>query len=192
MAAWLGAADVLLYPSIADTAPLAVMEALACGVPVVAFRVGGIPDQILEGVSGFLVEPGNAGALAEAAGKLLSDRVLLRDFGSAARADAVARFDIRRCAAGYLEYYREAISAVGGSAEGGTGEGGGWGAEMAALQGNLMEAKSRLKAHKSRRIKEESRMKELLGTRWMRLGLKLGMLPAEIRRWAAAVSGKGK
>ncbi|MDB6070145.1 MAG: hypothetical protein JWL81_1316 [Verrucomicrobiales bacterium] len=191
MAAWLRAVDVLVYPSLADTAPLAVMEALACGVPVVAFRVGGIPDQIREGISGFLVEPGDVGALAAAAEELLSDRGLLREFGRAAREDAVARFDIRQCGEGYVDYYREAISATGGQAGGGEKDAG-WGAEMAALQRGMMEAKTKLKAHKSRRIKDGERLRDLLETRWMRAGLKLGMLPAEIRRWVAAFSGKGK
>ncbi len=63
---------------------------------------------------------------------------------------------------------------------------------MAALQQGMMEAKTKLKAHKSRRIKDGERLRDLLETRWMRAGLKLGMLPAEIRRWVAAFSGKRK
>ena len=65
MAVWLGAADLSCMPSLREGYPNAAMEALACGRPVIASRVGALPEMI-GSESGMLVEPGNAQTLAEA------------------------------------------------------------------------------------------------------------------------------
>ena len=57
------AADIYIHPARADTFPTTIIEALACGTPVVATAVGGIPEQIVEGKTGFLVPVGDAGAM---------------------------------------------------------------------------------------------------------------------------------
>ena len=62
---------MLCLPSFAEGSPLAVLEALACGTPVVATRVGGIPEQVTPGDNGFLVEPGDAEGLADALARTL-------------------------------------------------------------------------------------------------------------------------
>jgi len=73
VADWIAAADLLCLPSHAEGSPNVVVEALASGTPVVASRVGGIPDLVDEGVNGLLVVPGDpvalAGALATALGR---------------------------------------------------------------------------------------------------------------------------
>jgi glycosyltransferase involved in cell wall biosynthesis len=69
----LWAADVLAMPSRQEAMPMAALEALACGVPVVGSRVGGIPEIVRDGENGILVPAEDAGALARALDGLLSD-----------------------------------------------------------------------------------------------------------------------
>jgi starch synthase len=78
-------ADLFVFPTLADTQPLVVYEALAAGLPVVASRVGGIPYQIDEGC-GVLVPPGNSIALASAIESLAADRPRLHAMSTAAAA----------------------------------------------------------------------------------------------------------
>lgn len=66
-------ADIVLNPSLADNMPISILEALACGVPVVSTNVGGIPDLLEHGVTGVLVAPGDPQALAAAVLALLRD-----------------------------------------------------------------------------------------------------------------------
>ena len=77
VARWLQAADLYVHPSRADTFPNGVLEALACGTPVVASRVGGIPEQV-RNETGILVEPGDPAALAAAIESLLADPISAR------------------------------------------------------------------------------------------------------------------
>ncbi len=97
-------ADVYVHATKADNHPLAVLEALACGVPVVAPRVGGIPEQLTD-ETGVLVEPGDPAALARAIGDLLADDERRSGMGEAAAADARARFGLERQVESYLELY---------------------------------------------------------------------------------------
>ena len=100
----LQAADLYVHPSRADTFPTGVLEALACGTPVVASRVGGIPEQVTE-ETGVLVEPGDAAGLAAAIESLLADPERRARMGQAGAADARARFSLERQIAGYLDLY---------------------------------------------------------------------------------------
>lgn len=74
---WINAADLLALPSISEGTPNVIMEALSCGVPVVASRVGGVPELVEDNKNGFLVEPRNSHSLAEALIRLLTDDQLL-------------------------------------------------------------------------------------------------------------------
>jgi glycosyltransferase involved in cell wall biosynthesis len=104
VARWLRAADLYVHPSRADTFPTGVLEALACGTPVVASRVGGIPEQVSE-ETGVLVEPGDPAALAAAIESLLVDPERRVRMGAAAAADARERFSVDRQIAEYLDLY---------------------------------------------------------------------------------------
>ncbi len=77
--------DVAVSSSAFEGSPLAVMEYMESARPIVATRVGGVPDLIEDGVHGLLVEPGDAGALAAAIGRMLADPEAARRMGEAAR-----------------------------------------------------------------------------------------------------------
>lgn len=96
--------DVALLPSASEGMPLAVIEALGAGLPVVASRVGGIPEVVQDDVNGLLVASGNALELASALRRLASDSGLRQRFGDAARA-AAAPFRPDRAARAWADAY---------------------------------------------------------------------------------------
>jgi len=99
-------AAVVALPSRQEVAPMAVVEAMAAGLPVVAAAVGGVPYLIEDGQTGLLVPPGDPVALSQALVRLLNDEALARRMGQAARATAATRFDAARIAGQYLALYR--------------------------------------------------------------------------------------
>ncbi len=103
------AADVYIHAARADNLPNTVSEALACGTPVVATAVGGIPEQIDDGKTGFLVPPGNPGEMAAAMQKILQDTSLHHQMSIRAAETARQRFDANRMVEDYLEWYREIL-----------------------------------------------------------------------------------
>lgn len=106
----LRAADVYVHPARADTQPLAILEALACGTPVVASRVGGIPETVEDGETGLLVAPGNPGALARALARVCEDGELRSRLSAEGRAVAEQRFSLARQTASYLALYEGAAT----------------------------------------------------------------------------------
>jgi glycosyltransferase involved in cell wall biosynthesis len=86
------AADLFVHAARADTFPLTVLEALACGTPVVATQVGGIPEQIVDGVTGFLTPSGDSKAMIDRIFYLLNNRKLCSQMGQDAANDARKRF----------------------------------------------------------------------------------------------------
>lgn len=99
-------ADMLVHPSFEDGVGVVVMEASACGIPVIASRVGGIPDIVQDGLSGYLVKPGDSINLARHIVMLLDDREQLLHFGRTAREIAVDKFAMERLINGHREIYR--------------------------------------------------------------------------------------
>jgi len=79
------AADAVILPSLEDNQPNIMLEAMACGTPVVAFAVGGIPDVVKDGVNGRLVTPFDTAALARAVLDTVADPATVAAFGAAAR-----------------------------------------------------------------------------------------------------------
>lgn len=91
---YLAAMDVYMISSNFEGLPVALLEAMAMNLPVVATRVGGIPEVIVDGETGFLVEPRSAAALAGAVDNLLQDPARMSAFGEAGRARVESNFDI--------------------------------------------------------------------------------------------------
>ena len=86
--------------------PVALMEAMACGVPVVGSRLSGIPEVVEDAETGLLVEPGDPAALADALERLLRDRELARRLASSGRATIEREFDLRSNAARLADRFR--------------------------------------------------------------------------------------
>jgi glycosyltransferase involved in cell wall biosynthesis len=101
------AADVYIHAARADTFPNTVLEALACGIPVVATAVGGIPEQVEDGITGFLTPPGDSVVMKSRIRQLLTDDGLRRRMGEAAAVTARERFDLNRQADEYLAWYQD-------------------------------------------------------------------------------------
>lgn len=97
-------ADVLVFPSLKETQGLVAVEAMACGVPVVASNIAGIRDVITDGIDGFLVAPKDASAFASAITRICSDSALWQRMREAGR----RRFD----ATFTLEAYRASMGSV--------------------------------------------------------------------------------
>lgn len=104
------AADIYVHAARADTFPIGVLEALACGTPVVATAVGGIPEQIEEGRTGFLVPAGDVAGLTTRIIQLLSNYRLKQDMGIWALSIARQRYSLDRQVDGYLNWYHELVS----------------------------------------------------------------------------------
>lgn len=106
------AADVYVHAAVVDTFPRSVVEALACGTPVIGTRVGGIAEQIRDldeagqaAATGALVPAADAEALAQAAERFLTDEPLRQQLSRNAAADARNRFDLEKQADCYLSWY---------------------------------------------------------------------------------------
>jgi N-acetyl-alpha-D-glucosaminyl L-malate synthase BshA len=103
-------ADVFLLPSETESFGLAALEALSCGVPVVASRVGGLPEVITDGENGYLLPLGDVAAMADATARILADDELHARMSRAARAAAVGRFQREPMVGRYEDYYRRVLA----------------------------------------------------------------------------------
>lgn len=104
----IAAGDAFVLPSIhSEDMPLAILDAMALGKPVVSTRLAGIPEEVEDCVTGLLAEPGDAKGLADALQKLTRDAGLRARMGEAGRRRFAATFDISAMAQGYATLYRE-------------------------------------------------------------------------------------
>lgn len=108
--ALLDAADVFVQPSKSEGLPLAVLEAMAHGVPVVASNVGGIPEAIVDGDSGLLVPPNDSSRLAMALAGLLAEPERARQLGQRGRERVAAEFSVGAMVDRYIELYERSSS----------------------------------------------------------------------------------
>jgi N-acetyl-alpha-D-glucosaminyl L-malate synthase BshA len=112
---YLSAADVLLLPSEQESFGLAALEAMACEVPVVASRVGGVPEVVTDRETGFLSEVGDVDKMAEDAARLLTNTELRSEMGSRARESALARYSTDIVIPRYIEFYNRILAKTSGA-----------------------------------------------------------------------------
>ncbi len=105
----LGAANLFLLPSEAESFGMAALEAMASEVPVIATRAGGLPEVAVDGETGFLLPVGEVDAMAERAVEILSDSRLERRLGRAGRAVAEEKFNVTKIVPIYREMYERVI-----------------------------------------------------------------------------------
>lgn len=110
IADYLSVADVFLLPSETESFGLAALEAMACEVPVIASRVGGLTEVVREGETGYLVPCGDVQAMAARAGELFDDDQRRETMGQRARAVAIEEFTTERVIPQYIELYERVVT----------------------------------------------------------------------------------
>jgi len=106
----LSVADLLLLPSENESFGLVALEAMACEAPVVASKVGGLPEVIREGIDGYLIAPKNVKAMASRTVEILSDPEKHRKMGINARKFAMEKFCSTKIIPLYEEYYHQIVN----------------------------------------------------------------------------------
>jgi L-malate glycosyltransferase len=102
--------DLFVMPSITEGLGTSLLDAMACERPIVASRVGGIPEVVVDGVTGLLVPPRDADSLAEAIVRLLEDRALAAQLAAAGLARVHQHFTVDRMVDETLDVYRRALA----------------------------------------------------------------------------------
>jgi glycosyltransferase involved in cell wall biosynthesis len=105
-------ADIFVYPSYHEGMPMAVMEAMACGLPIVATQVGGLPDLVHPGLNGILVPAGRPDELAKAIYQLVVDPQMRRSMRENSFRLAQENFDIETLVSRLLDIYQTVLSQV--------------------------------------------------------------------------------
>jgi glycosyltransferase involved in cell wall biosynthesis len=101
--------DLLVHPATREGLGIILLQASASRVPIVASRAGGIPEAVVDGETGILVEPGNPEQLAEAVSNLLADPGRRRELGRAGRQRVEAEFSVEKMVGGSMEVYRRVL-----------------------------------------------------------------------------------
>jgi N-acetyl-alpha-D-glucosaminyl L-malate synthase BshA len=109
---YLSASDVLLLPSEQESFGLAALEAMACELPIIASRVGGLPELVTDGETGFLSPVGDVEKMAHDAGRLLRDAELRRSMGKAARESAISRYSTDLVIPEYVKFYERVLASA--------------------------------------------------------------------------------
>jgi glycosyltransferase involved in cell wall biosynthesis len=107
--AWYDAADLFVHPTRYEGSSIVALEAMLHQKPIVATRVGGLPDKVIPGRTGWLAEAGDAGSLTSALREALANRHRWQEFGRAARALLEERFDWRVIQRQYATLYERLL-----------------------------------------------------------------------------------
>ena len=118
IADYLGVADVFLLPSELESFGLAALEAQACELPVIATRIGGIPEVVNDGESGFLSDVADVEKMSADVLNLLRDEDLRRAFGERGRELAVQRYSTSKIIPQYIAFYEKIVKKAKSSAAG--------------------------------------------------------------------------
>ncbi len=110
IADYLGIADVFLLPSELESFGLAALEAQACEVPVIATRIGGIPEVVNDGETGFLSDVGDVEKMSKDTLLFLSDETLRLSFGERGRELAIQRYSTEKIIPQYIAYYEKIVN----------------------------------------------------------------------------------
>jgi glycosyltransferase involved in cell wall biosynthesis len=105
----LSVSDLFLLPSLQESFGLSALEAMACGVPVVASNVGGLPEVVVDGVTGFLHPPSDVERMADSAIQILSDPALHARLAAEGVRLAMERFSADRIVPQYAALYERTI-----------------------------------------------------------------------------------
>ena len=106
---YLCASDILLLPSEQESFGLAALEAMACELPIIASRVGGLPEVVDDGETGFLSAVGDVDKMADDTVRLLTDKKLRRQMGRRARESAISRYSTDKIIPQYIEFYERIL-----------------------------------------------------------------------------------
>jgi glycosyltransferase involved in cell wall biosynthesis len=113
MPGFLADVDVVVLPSLFEGLGVSVLEAMAAGKAVIASRVGGLPELVIDAATGFLVEPRDVAGLADAIGKLAHDRNLIRSMGKKGRERLEKNFTMEQMARKNEDYYYSLLKSIG-------------------------------------------------------------------------------
>ncbi len=108
LACYYRAADIYLHAAHDETFGKSITEAMACGIPVIATKTGGIPEQVTHGLNGFLTAPGDSSAMAHMISQLLEDPAMRASMGASAH-ESAQKYTFANQAAGFIEWFSEVI-----------------------------------------------------------------------------------
>jgi glycosyltransferase involved in cell wall biosynthesis len=103
------AADLFIFPTRADNLPLVLQESMACGTPMVSFKIGGVPDLVRPGITGYLAAPEDANDFRNGIVQLLEDKNLRDHMSQKCRAIAVAEYPLKLQAQLYIKLYHQTL-----------------------------------------------------------------------------------
>ncbi|NCJ07652.1 glycosyltransferase [Synechococcales cyanobacterium C] len=106
------AADLFLFPTRADNLPLVLQESMACGTPMVSFKIGGVPDLVRPGETGYLAEPEDIEDFRNGIVQLLEDPSLRQHMAQRSREIAAQEYSLELQAERYINLYQKVLDAV--------------------------------------------------------------------------------